>query len=199
MSAGSDASTPGEGPGRRALPPAAVAALAAAVLAGCGGGPATRPPAGGQAHGARATAAALEALLPGRLGGLRLHKASATGAGVLGDDAFSRSLSSFLRSRHLRSSDLRFANARTASGSLELGVFEAAGVDGRRLLDTIVAATRPNAPSLQVAAATLAGRPVTRLVYPGGAVLYLEASGARVFYVGTQSERLATRAFGALP
>jgi hypothetical protein len=40
---------------------------------------------------------------------------------------------------------------------------------------------------------------VTKVVYPGGAVLYLYPNGDRVFYVGTQNRALARRILATLP
>jgi hypothetical protein len=84
----------------------------------------------------------------------------------------------------------------------ELGRHLAVGLPGvaaSRLLQAIVDASRPNAPGLMTSTGALAGKAVTKLTYPGGAVLYLRAVGSRVFYVGTQSERLAAKALGELP
>ena len=207
MGASGHASRSGEGPGDRALSACVLAAAWLATvasgiaLAGCGGDSAEPSPATGGATTVQSSrgASALEALLPGSIAGARLTKASATGAAVFGGDAFSRALTSFLRSVERRPSDLRFANARTASGVVEVGVFELPGVAGPRLLRAIVAASRPNARGLTTSPVAIAGKAATKLTYPGGAVLYLRASGRHVFYVGTQSERLAAEAFGELP
>jgi hypothetical protein len=198
-----------EGPGDRALlrdrllVPSCTAVTVLALATGCGGGTtsATVTAAAARPTQPSATASALEALLPARVAGVRLRKASASGAAVFGGDAFSRSMTSFLHSIHRQPTDLRFANARDPSGAadIEVGVFELPGVAGTRLLQAIVAASRPGAPGLAVSPGVLAGNDVTKLTYPGGSTLYLHAAGSRVFYVGTQSERLAARVVGELP
>ena len=87
--------------------------------------------------------------------------------------------------------DLRFANAQDPKGrvELEVGVFEVPGMSAAELRTAIVASSRPNAPGLIAEPSTLGGKPVTAVVYPGGAILYLYEQGGRVFYIGTQSKR----------
>ena len=96
---------------------------------------------------------------------------------------------------------LRFANAQDPTGRLEfeVGVFEVRGMSAADLASAIVASTRPNAPGLFVDHATLGGKPVTTVVYPGGTVFYLYEQDGRVFYIGTQSKPLAVKAIGLLP
>jgi hypothetical protein len=185
--------------------PALVVALAA-VAAGCSGG--TRS--GDATTGATTTTAMpqvshaapdLEALLPVRVAGTTLERASTTGAAVFGGDAFSREMTQFLAATGREPGDLRFANARDPNGRLELevGVFEVKGMSAATLRRGIVAASRPNAPGLKVSGGALGGKPVTVVVYPAGTVLYLYEQGDRVFYVGTQSEALARRVIDTLP
>ena len=137
----------------------------------------------------------LEALLPGEIDGVALKKGSATGAGVFGSDAFSREMTKFLASVGKKPRDLRFANARDTSDrlGLETGVFRVPGIAAPRLRRAIVASSRPNAPDLRTGKTTLAGKPVTTLVYPGGAILYFYERGELVFYVGAQEEELAAK------
>jgi hypothetical protein len=73
------------------------------------------------------------------------------------------------------------------------------GLDGTVLRRAIVSSSRPNAPGLTATPGLLAGRAVTKVVYPGGTILYLYPSGDRVFYVGTQDEALAARIVRTLP
>jgi hypothetical protein len=143
----------------------------------------------------------LEALLPGTINGTKLEKGSATGAGVFGGDAFSREMTQRLQAAGKAPADLRFANAGDPKGKLDLevGVFQVPGLAGTALADAIVASSRPNAPGLIAEPATLGGKQVTTMVYPGGTVLYLYPQGERVFYVGTQNKTLAEKAIGLLP
>jgi len=61
----------------------------------------------------------------------------------------------------------------------------------------IVDSSRPGAPCLMTSTTTLAGKPVTVLVYPGGSTLYLYEHDELVFYVGTQSKGLARKVVAA--
>src|SRR5262249_53825222 len=107
----------------------------------------------------------------------------------------------FLAAHGKRPGDLRFANAQTAPNGpeVELGVFQVRGLDSALLRKAIVSSSRPNAPGLTATPGTLAGKAVTKIAYPGGAILYLYPSGDRVFYVGTQDEALAGRIIGKFP
>jgi hypothetical protein len=107
----------------------------------------------------------------------------------------------FLAKHGKRPNDLRFANAQTSSSNfqIELGVFQVRGVEGSALRRAIVASSRPNASGLTASAARLAGKRVTKLVYPGGSTLYLYAHDNLVFYVGTQNEALAGTILTMLP
>lgn len=143
----------------------------------------------------------LEALLPGKIDGTALTKGSTTGAVVFGSDAFSRHMARFLASVGKRPTDLRFANARSPSDTLDLetGVFQVRGVGASALRRAIISSTRPDAPGLTTSTATLSGKPVTMLVYPGGSILYLYNHGDLVFYVGTQDDALAARVLAMFP
>jgi hypothetical protein len=107
----------------------------------------------------------------------------------------------FLAAHGKKPRDLRFATARSSppARELELGVLQVRGLAGTSLLRAIVASSRPNAPGLTAGKATLSGKPVTRVVYPGGTKLYLYAHDGLVFYVGTQSEPTAAKVVAALP
>src|SRR5262245_25197994 len=180
------------------------------MLSGCSGGGSSTTDAEPTTEAATTTvppgqvshaAPALEALLPARIGGVRLEKRSATGARVFGGDAFSREMTSRLAAVGKAPADLRFANAQDARGrlDLEVGVFEVPGMSAADLSAAIVASIRPNAPGLFVDRATPGGKPVTTVVYPSGSFLYLYDHGGRVFYIGTQSKPLAIKAIGLLP
>jgi hypothetical protein len=183
--------------------PLLIAPLAAlVVLAGCGSKKSTPPTTTAPpptATGVSHAAPDLEAMLPARFDGDRLAKGSTTGAVVFGGDAFSRGLRKFLAARCRSPADLRFANAQSAALGLETGVFQVNGIPGTALARGIVAASRPNAPGLTAQPGTLDGKAVTRVVYPGGQVLYLYPHGNLVFYVGTQSEAQARNVIALLP
>jgi len=143
----------------------------------------------------------LEALLPDEVNGTPLRKGSTTGAVVFGGNAFGAQMTRFLAEHHKTPEDLRFGNAQASPRALELelGVFEVRGLDGSALLSAIVDGVRPNAPGLAVSNPTLAGKRVTKLVYPGGTVLYLYDHGDDVYYVGTQDEALVETVLERFP
>ena len=174
--------------------------VAALALAGCGDSKeaaTTTAASGGAAH----AAPELEALLPDELDGTPLRKGSTTGAVVFGGNAFGERVTRFLAKHGKKPGDLRFANAQASprAAEVELGVFEVKGLDGSLLRRAIVDASRPNAPGLKAVAASLAGKPVTSLVYPGGTTVYLYPHGDAVYYVGTQDTTLAERALETFP
>jgi hypothetical protein len=187
------------------LRPLALLALALALgAAGCGGGDSSTTTEAATTTIPRQVSHAapdLEALLPGRIGGTKLEKGSATGAGVFGGDAFSGEMTSRLVAVGKAPADLRFANAQDAKGRLELevGVFEVPGMSATDLSEAIVASSRPNAPGLVAEPSTLGGKTVTEVTYPGGTKLYLYERGDRVFYIGTQNRNLAAKAITRLP
>jgi len=143
----------------------------------------------------------LEALLPDRVGNVRLTKASTTGEEVFRGNAFGDEMSKFLATVGKEPGDLRFANAVDTSeaAKLELGVWEVPGVAPADLREAIVTASRPNAPGLEVSPGTLGGKQVTKVVYPGGSTLYLVDGAGVVFYVGSTDEALAAKALALLP
>jgi hypothetical protein len=183
---------------RRAGPSLALLALAV-VLAGCGSeetATTTTAPPANAAH----AAPDLEALLPDAVDGKRLLKGSTTGAAVFGGNAFGRVMTKFLLAHGKRPQDLRFANARSRSLALEVGAFQVRGIAATALRGAIVAASRPNAQGLEATLVSLAGRRATKLVYPGGATLYLHPDGdGIVYHVATQNKALARRALARLP
>ena len=76
---------------------------------------------------------------------------------------------------------------------VEIGVFHVRGLAPSALRDAIVRSSRPNAPGLAVSNVILGGTRVTKVVYPGGATLYLYAHDGVVYYLGTPDEALAAR------
>ena len=185
----------------------AVLGLLTLGVGGCGdsddaaGDGTTTPAQTAPATSAPHAAPPLEAALPDEIDGVRLAKASATGANVFGGDAFSRAMTAFLTAAGKRPSDLTFANARDPGGGLaaEVGVFRVRGVGAAALRRAIVASSRPGAPGSTISRATIAGKPVTLFRYANGSTLYLYEQGDRVFYVGTVRPALAAKALAALP
>jgi hypothetical protein len=132
----------------------------------------------------------LEALLPDSVESVPLLKSSTLGAR---GNAFQRSIAASLRRLGKDPAELRFANGADYSNriSVEVGVFEAPGVAAAALSRAIVRGSQVTQPALRVSRTTVAGKPVTTLLFPGSSRLYLYGKGDRVFYAGSTDPRQA--------
>lgn len=204
-------------------------AVAAAVLgmtaAGCGsvqahqqrstiaaqGAAHSAAPVDGPSVPASAAAAAghadrkLEALLPRRLAGVGLTRASTTGAAIFaefGSTAWAQQMTSYLASAGKRPADLHYAQVWDPSQALGLdaGVFQAGGISAAALRQAIISASRPDSPSLTVSNSSLAGKRVTVVVNASsGTDLYLYDYRDYVFYTGGSGQSLAAQFLRDLP
>jgi hypothetical protein len=199
-------------------------ALAAAALgplaAGCGSAPAhpagathSAAPADGPSVPSPSSSSSakghadpgLEALLPRRLNGYGLARASTTGAAIFaefGSTAWARQMTKYLASVGKKPADLHYAQAWDPSQQLGLdaGVFQADGVSAAALRDAIINASRPDSPSLTVSRATLAGKRVTVLLDgASGNTLYLYDYREDVFYTGGSGQSLAAQFLSHVP
>jgi hypothetical protein len=209
--------------------PAAARVLAAAAVcalaAGCGSasaGPSqpagaghTSAPADGpsvpaqsgqaaSAHKGHA-APALEAMLPRRLGGVALNRASTTGKAIFaefGGTAWAQQMTRYLASVGKTPADLYYAQAWDPSGALGLdaGVFQATGVSAASLRKAIINSSRPDSPGLSVSDTSLSGKHVTVVVnQASGTTLYLYDHRDDVFYTGGSGPGTAAQFLGQLP
>lgn len=203
----------------------AVAALGV-LAAGCGSAPTHQPGSGGAAHRpvhstapvdgpsipAAANASAkghadpgLEALLPRRLQGVGLDRASTTGAAIFaefGGTAWAQQMTKYLASVGKKPANLHYAQVWDPSQSLGLdaGVFQADGISAPALRDAIINASRPDSPDLTVSSATLAGKRVTSVLNPSeGTTLYLYDYRDNVFYVGGSGESQVSQFLSHVP
>lgn len=203
--------------------PALACALATAVLgalaAGCGSAPAH--PAGA-AHSAAPVDGpsvpatpntpgkghadpGLEALLPRRLDGVGLDRASTTGAAIFaefGSTAWAQQMTRYLASVGRRPADLHYAQVWDPSQALGLdaGVFQVDGISAAALRDAIINASRPDSPGLTLSTTTLAGKRVTVVLNKSSsATLYLYDYRGNVFYAGGSGESLAAQFLRRLP
>jgi hypothetical protein len=136
--------------------------------------------------------------------GKKVAKVSADGEEVFrkyGGAAWSRAMKQFLTQNGKSPSDLVYAQMWDPAGGLafDAGAFRLAGVGAPALRKAIVESSRPGAPGLKVSGGTLAGRPVTRVVYASGAKLYLYEHGDVVFYAGAGNEKLAADIVAMFP
>lgn len=144
----------------------------------------------------------LEALLPADLNGTSLTRESWTGDVVLGDDTWSKSVTSFLTKAGKAAADLQVAQAYDVAGSLDLnaGAFRVAGIEGTALRDAVIAAWKGDFPGLKVASATIAGLDVTTGDFgDGGVNSYWYVRDGVVFDIETSDQAIAQAALAALP
>lgn len=201
-------------------------ALAAAALgmlaAGCASAQAHQPQSTGAAHstapvdGPTAPAAqstppkghpdpALEALLPRKLDGVGLDRASTDGAAIFaefGSTAWAQRMTRYLASVGQRPADLHYAQVWDPSQALSLdaGVFQAGGITAAALQKAILNASRPDSPNMTVSSSTVGGKPVTVAVnQDSGTTLYLYDHRDDVFYTGGSDASLAAQFFSQLP
>lgn len=198
---------------------ALAAAALGALAAGCGSTPAhpagaahsaapvdgpSVPPAGNAPARGHADPG-LEALLPRRLDGVALDRASTTGAAIFaefGSTAWAQQMTKYLASVGRKPADLHYAQVWDPSQALGLdaGVFQADGISAVALRKAIINASRPDSPSLTKSSTVLAGKRVTVMFNKGsGTTLYLYDYRDNVFYAGGSGESLAAQFLSHLP
>ena len=210
---------------RPAVALAVAAAAVCALAAGCGSASARPPHSAGAGHSSAPAdgptapaqngqaasahkghaAPALEAMLPGRLNGVALDRASTTGKAIFaefGGTAWAQQMTRYLASVGKTPADLYYAQVWDPSGALGLdaGVFQATGVSAASLTKAIINSSRPDSPGLQVSGASLSGKHVTVVVNgASGTTLYLYDHRDDVFYTGGSGASLAAQFLGQLP
>ena len=207
---------------RRTLASALAAAALGMLAAGCGSAQANQPQSAGAAHSSAPVAGptapasqnpsakghpdpALEALLPRKLDGVGLARASTDGAAIFaefGSTAWAQQMTKYLASVGKKPADLHYAQVWDPSQALSLdaGVFQAGGISAASLQKAIINASRPDSPSLAVSRATVGGKHVTLAVnQSSGTTLYLYDYRGDVFYTGGSGESLAAQFFSSVP
>ncbi len=144
----------------------------------------------------------LEGLLPTQLNGTTLEIQSWKGDGILTDDGWSKSMTTFLTSVGKTATDLHVAQAYDPSQALDgsVGVYHVAGIAAPALRDALLAAWKVDAPNLTVSQVTLGGKAVTKGVFEEGtASSYLYMRDDYVFDIESTDESIAAAALAALP
>ena len=141
----------------------------------------------------------LEALLPRVVRSTTLASQSTIGTSVLSSDPASQSLVASLAKLGKTPADLQIAEAKDASGHLDLAVFayRANGVTSAQLSAALADSLLAGSSSGVRSAATLAGRAVTRLSYSQGDI-YLYAAGTVTFAIQTADQSTASEVIGLL-
>ncbi|HEX7949993.1 MAG TPA: hypothetical protein VF494_06570 [Candidatus Limnocylindrales bacterium] len=148
------------------------------------------------------TVADLEALLPADVNGTSLTRESWTGDTVLGDDTWSKAITTFLTGAGKTAADLEASQAYDATGTLDLsaGAFRATGIKGATLRDAIIAAYKGDFPDLKLTTTTIDGLEVTNGDFgDGGAKSYWYVRDDVVFDIETGDPSIAQAALAALP
>lgn len=144
----------------------------------------------------------LEAALPTQVNGVDLQTQSDTGTGLLTDDEWSTTVTTFLTSVGKTAPDLQFAQAydpgQTIDGSFE--VYRVPGVDGTKLRDTLIQAWKGDFPDLKLTDVTVGGQKLKRGEFDADTpASYLYVRGDEVFDIWTNDETIVAAAIAALP
>jgi hypothetical protein len=144
----------------------------------------------------------LELALPTQVDGVDLQVQSVTGTGLLTDDEWSTTVTTFLTSVGKAAADLQFAQAydpaQSIDGSFE--VYRVAGVDGTKLRDTLIEAWKGDFPDLKTTDVTIGGQKMIRGDFDTETpASYLYVRGDQVFDIWTNDPDVAASAIAALP
>jgi hypothetical protein len=144
----------------------------------------------------------LELALPTQVDGVDLQLQSVVGTGLLTDDAWSTSVTTFLTGIGKTAADLQFAQAydpaQSIDGSFE--VYRVPGVDGTKLRDALINAWKGDFPDLKLTDVTIAGKKMQRGEFDADTpASYLYVRGDEVFDIWTNDEKIATAGITALP
>jgi hypothetical protein len=144
----------------------------------------------------------LELALPTQVDGVDLQFQSVVGTGLLTDDEFSTSLTTFLSGIGKTPADLQFAEAYDPAQSIDgtFDVYREPGVDGTKLRDALINAWKGGSPDLKVTDVTVGGQKMLRVEFdPDTPASYLYVRGDEVFDTWTNDEKIAASALAALP
>jgi hypothetical protein len=144
----------------------------------------------------------LEALLPAELNGTSLTRESWTGGTILGDDAWSSAVTTFLTGAGKTAADLQTSQAYDQVGTLDLsvGAFRVAGLDAAALRDAMISAWKGDYPDLKIAQTTIGGLDVTTGDFGEGAVkTYWYVRDGVLFDIETGDPSIAQAALSGLP
>ena len=144
----------------------------------------------------------LEAFLPTELNGNALQLQSWDGSGVLTDDTWSASMTSFLTAAGKKPADLRVAQAYDPNEAIDasIGLYRVDGVAAGPLRDALIAAWKGDYPDMKVSEVTLGGKTVTKAEFGQDApnsFMYLRDD--MVYDIETADDAIATAALAALP
>ena len=144
----------------------------------------------------------LELALPTQVNGVDLQLQSVVGTGLLTDDEWSTSVTSFLSGIGKTPADLQFAQAYDAAQSIDgsFEVYRVPGVDGTKLRDALIQAWKGDFPDLKLTDVTVGGQKMVRGEFDADTPpSYLYVRGDEVFDIWTNDEKIAASGIAALP
>lgn len=159
------------------------------------------PPASATPQPTAFTIATLPELVPATVDDAVLTSQTATGDQVLGQDASSSAVRSFLASRGRTPSDLLAVSARDTSGrtDLQIYLFYLPGIGGDELSAALMAAGTANQTGVQIKVVSVGGRTVTLLTSASQPPTYFYASHDVVIGVQSRDAILAAHAIAHTP
>jgi len=142
----------------------------------------------------------LAAFLPTAFDAIPLERQSLHGSEVLGEDAASVVITSYLSTQGKTATDLEVAEADDPTGTVGISfiAFRLPGSDPTGLLEAVVGASSASFPELVVSTATVDGRQVTKGVMEGR-VEYLYVHNGAVLGAAAETQDIADQALAALP
>jgi hypothetical protein len=144
----------------------------------------------------------LEARLPRELQGTALQVQSWTGVGILSDDNFSTSVTSFLACVGKTPDDLRVAQAYDPDQAIDgsIGIYQVDGVAPAEVRDALLAAWKVDSPDMTVSTVKLAGQDVTKADFGEDTIdSWLVVRDGVVYDIETNDQDVAAAAVAALP
>jgi hypothetical protein len=142
----------------------------------------------------------LAAFLPASFDAIPLERQSLHGDEVLGEDAASVLITSYLTTQGKTAADLEVAEADDPTGTVGISfiAFRLPGSDPTGLLEAVVGASSASFPELVVSTATIGGRQVTKGVMEGR-VEYLYVHNGAVLGTAAETQDIADQALATLP
>jgi hypothetical protein len=144
----------------------------------------------------------LEARLPKELQGTSLQVQSWTGVGILSDDNFSTSVTSFLACVGKTPDDLRVAQAYDPDQAIDgsIGIYQVDGVAPADVRDALLAAWKIDSPDMAVSTVKLGGQDVTKADFGEDTIdSWLVVRDGVVYDIETNDQEVAAAAVAALP
>ena len=147
-------------------------------------------------------AVAMESLLPTTVSGTALQVQSWNGDGVLADDPWSASMTTFLTASCKVPADLHLAQSYDPNEALDIsiGVYKVDGVSVTALRDALIEAWKGDYPDTKASQVTIGGKELTKVDFgPDSPASYLWVHDDAVYDIESSDEAIVTAALASLP